>query len=103
MRSTGAYPAVQVGVGQGRIAVVVVVGGIAAVEVVVVTLAGEFVEPRGGLAQLLGGHTDPGGELVPAACLFDDTGFQPGRRDLPAGGNRRERNLGNGKVSGDDI
>ncbi len=93
----------QIRVGQGRVAVVVVVGAVAAVEVVVVALARQFVEPLRGPAQLVGGYPDLGGEFLEAVALLDNTGFQPGLRHLPPGRHRRERHLRNRQVPGDHV
>lgn len=87
---------VQVGVLQGRVAVVAVVGAVAAAELGVLAGAGEAVEPLDGRGEFLGGNADGDGEFGDAvrpvcqAALVEFLGERHSGQDL------RERVAGAG-------
>src|ERR1700738_2501525 len=93
----------QIGVLTRGVSVVIVVNAVTSVEVVVVATAGQFVETRGGVAELAGRHPDLGGEFIPALRRFSHARLQPGSREFSPGGHRCTRDLWQRKMSGDDI
>src|SRR6202012_4713728 len=94
---------IQIGVGQSRVAVVIVVNAVTPVEVVVVAAAGQLVETSGGVAQLPGRHPDLGCEFIPAFRRLDYARLQPGFGNRSPGGYGGARNLRQRKMSADDV